>query len=43
MNYYKLTLGGTSWQLCKYEAGKKQINLYDFISGKMVLIGIGLY
>ncbi len=43
MQYYKLTPGGCSWEPCKYEAGKKQINLYDLRSGQMVLIGIGIY
>ncbi len=43
MQYYKLTPGGISWAPCEYEAGKKEINLYDLIAGEMVLIGIGIY
>lgn len=43
MKYYKLNYGGTQWIECQFDNTKQQINLYDYINGKMVFIGIGLY
>lgn len=41
--YYSLNSNGTKWIESERNSKKKEINLYDFIGGKMEFKGIGQY
>jgi len=45
MIYFKLenTIIKASWKRCEFDKTKRQVKLYDFINGLMVIKGIGLY
>ena len=43
MKYKKLNSAGTKWIECEFNPAKKRIQLYNFVNGKMLPDGIGLY
>jgi hypothetical protein len=43
IKYFSISSDGKNWIESEYNPNKKQVNIYDFVGGKMEFKGIGQY